>query len=254
MNLSGTDEVTARPRVLVTGGAAGIGAACVDLFLAQGAAVASLDRRRRTGLRDDVISVQADVRDAAAVDVAVTRAAQALNGLDVLVNCAGVGAAGGIADNRDEEWAEVLDVNVTGMVRVTRAALPHLRRSTAAAIVNVSSVVALTGFPDRVLYSASKAAGLGLTRALARDLVAEGVRVNAVAPGHVDTDWITRSVSQAADPAAARRAMDGRHPIGRMATPREVAEAVVHLSGSGAGFTTGTVLVLDGGLTSMVMQ
>lgn len=134
----------------------------------------------------------ADVRDDGSVRRAVAEAAERLGGVDVLVNNAGVGAQGTVADNSDEEWMRVLDVNVVGMARVSRAFLPHLRRSRAAAIVNTCSIAATAGLPQRALYSASKGAVLALTRAMAADHLREGIRVNCVNPGTADTPWILR--------------------------------------------------------------
>src|SRR5690349_8798883 len=139
---------------LVTGGASGIGLATARLLAERGARVTALDRSVG-GLPEPLFGVVADVTDDASVRAAVATAAQRLGGLDILVNNAGIGAQGTVADNPDDEWHRVLDVNVVGMVRVTRAALPHLRRSRSAAIVNTCSIVAHTGLPDRALYSAS---------------------------------------------------------------------------------------------------
>src|SRR5205814_9159266 len=130
--------------------------------------------------------VRADISDDAAVRAAVAEAVGSLGGLDILVNNAGVGAQGGIEGNDDDEWHRVLDINVVGLVRVTRAALPALRASGKAAIVNTCSIAATAGLPDRALYSASKGAILSLTRAMAADLLPEGIRVNAVNPGTAD--------------------------------------------------------------------
>jgi NAD(P)-dependent dehydrogenase (short-subunit alcohol dehydrogenase family) len=164
------------------------------------------------------------------------------------VNNAGVGAVGDITANDEAHWHRVLDVNVVGVVRVTRAALPHLRQSPSASVVNICSIASWAGLPERALYSASKGALYALTLAMAADHVAEGVRVNAVAPGTVDTPWVDRLVDESADPAAARKALEDRQPIGRMASAEEVAEAVAYLAGPCSASTTGTVLAVDGGM------
>ncbi|MCW2750495.1 MAG: family oxidoreductase, partial [Aeromicrobium sp.] len=163
---------------LVTGGASGIGLAVAAHFSALGAKVAVLDRTRSSV----GYSVIADVGDDAAVRAAVDGVVSELGGLDILVNNVGIGAQGTVGDNPDDEWSRVLDINVIGLVRVTRACLPALRRSTQAAIVNTSSIAATAGLPNRALYSASKGAVLALTRAMAADLIGEGIRVNAVSP------------------------------------------------------------------------
>ena len=186
--------------------------------------------------------VRADVTDDAAVRLAVEQAVVALGGLDVLVNNAGIGAQGGVEANDDDEWHRVLDVNVLGMVRVTRAALPELRRSTAAAIVNTCSIAATAGLPNRALYSASKGAVLSLTLAMAADLTADGIRVNAVNPGTADTPWVGRLLDSADDPAAERAALEARQPHGRLVSADEVADAIAYLASPSAGSTTGTSL------------
>ena len=180
---------------LVTGGASGIGLATARLLAARGARVAVLDRDQPSGdTGDGLYPVLADVTDDAAVRAAVARAGQALAGLDILVNNAGIGAAGTVEDNDDDEWHRVLDVNVLGIVRTTRAALPLLRQAVRergrAAIVNTCSIAGTAGLPQRALYCASKGAVYALTLAMAADHVAEGIRVNCVNPGTVDTPWV----------------------------------------------------------------
>jgi 2-keto-3-deoxy-L-fuconate dehydrogenase len=235
---------------VVTGGASGIGAATARLLAARGAQVAVLDRSTH-GAPDRVLALACDVTDAAGVDAAVAAVADRLGGIDVLVNNAGVGATGSVADNDDAEWARVLDVNVTGIARVTRAALPQLRRSSAAAVVNTCSAVALVGVRQRALYSASKGAVLALTLAMAADHVGEGIRVNAVAPGTADTPWVGRLLDAADDPQAAAAALRARQPLGRLVTAEEVAHAIASLASPLAASTTGTVLRVDGGMTGL---
>lgn len=171
---------------LVTGGASGIGLATARLLAARGARVVCLDLKPEN-VPEPLIGIQVDVSDETGVRTAVGEAARRLGGIDILVNNAGIGAQGTIEDNTDDEWRRVFEVNVFGMVRVTRAALPHLRRSHSAAIVNTCSIAATAGLPDRALYSATKGAVLSLTRATAADLVHSGIRVNCVNPGTADT-------------------------------------------------------------------
>jgi NAD(P)-dependent dehydrogenase (short-subunit alcohol dehydrogenase family) len=184
----------------------------------------------------------------------IEQAVDAFGGLDVLVNNAGIGAQGGVEDNPDDEWHRVLDVNVVGMVRVTRAALPYLRASSRAAIVNTASIAATAGLPQRALYSASKGAVLSLTLAMAADHVREGIRVNCVNPGTADTPWIGRLLDAAADPGAERAALEARQPTGRLVTADEVAHAIVHLAGPAAASTTGTSLAVDGGMQGLRLR
>jgi 2-keto-3-deoxy-L-fuconate dehydrogenase len=235
---------------VVTGGASGIGAATAQLLQVRGARVAVFDRSI-DGVPAGALAIQCDVTDSAGVNEAMDTIVDRLGGLDVLVNNAGIGAVGDVADNDEDEWARVLDVNVIGMARVARAALPHLRRSEHPVIVNMCSAVAFVGVRQRALYSASKGAVLALTLAMAADHAAEGIRVNAVAPGTADTPWVARLLDAADDPAAAAEALRRRQPLGRLVSPEEVAAAVVTLAAPTAGSTTGTVLRVDGGMTSL---
>jgi 2-keto-3-deoxy-L-fuconate dehydrogenase len=235
---------------VVTGGASGIGAATARLLQKRGARVAALERHT-DGVPDGVLALRCDVTDTSAVDAAVTEVVERLGGVDVLVNNAGIGAVGDVSQNDDAEWALVLDVNVMGVARVTRAALPHLRRSSHAVVVNTCSAVAFVGVRQRALYSASKGAVLALTLAMAADHAADGIRVNAVAPGTTDTPWVARLLESAEDPDAAAEALRRRQPIGRLVTADEVAYAIASLASPLAGSTTGTVLRVDGGMTSL---
>lgn len=235
---------------LVTGGASGIGAATARVLRARGARVAVLDRGAE-GAPEGVLALRCDVTDRGEVDDAVATAADRLGGLDVVVNNAGIGAVGDIGQNEDAEWARVLDVNVTGIARVTRAALPHLRASRHACVVNMCSAVAFVGVRQRALYSASKGAVLALTLAMAADHAHEGIRVNAVAPGTADTPWVARLLAAAEDPDAAADALRRRQPLGRLVSAEEVAQAVASLASPAAAATTGTVLRVDGGMVGL---
>ncbi|MCL1869132.1 MAG: SDR family oxidoreductase [Promicromonosporaceae bacterium] len=239
-------------RALVTGGASGIGAAITRRLAAEGATVVVLDRDvEPRGLVDGVAAVRADVSDDAGVRAAVAEGVALLGGLDVLVNNAGIGAQGAVQDNPDDEWHRVLDVNVLGLVRVTRAALPALRGSARGVIVNTGSIAATAGLPQRAVYSASKGAVLSLTRAMAADLVADGIRVVAVNPGTVDTPWVGRLLGSAPDPTAERAALEARQPHGRLVDPDEVAAAVAYLASADSGSTTGTAIAVDGGMDGL---
>jgi 2-keto-3-deoxy-L-fuconate dehydrogenase len=235
---------------LVTGGASGIGAATATHLQDRGARVAVLDPDT-TGAPDGVLALRCDVTDSGAVESAVASVVERLGGLDVVVNNAGISAVGDVAANDDAEWARVLDVNVTGMARVTRAALPHLRASQHAVVVNVCSAVAFVGVRQRALYGASKGAVLGLTLAMAADHATEGIRVNAVAPGTADTPWVERLLAAVDDPAAAAEALRRRQPIGRLVSADEVAFAIASLASPLAASTTGTILGVDGGMGSL---
>ncbi|MFF8375877.1 SDR family NAD(P)-dependent oxidoreductase [Streptomyces sp. NPDC015661] len=240
-------------RALVTGGASGIGLATAHELAERGAAVAVLDLDP-AGVPGPLLALKADVGDDASVRAAVDAAAAHLGGIDILVNNAGIGAAGTVEDNDDEQWHRVLDVNVVGMVRTTRAALPHLRRSLHAAVVNTCSIAATAGLPQRALYSASKGAVLSLTLAMAADHVREGIRVNCVNPGTADTPWVSRLLDAADDPRAERAALEARQPMGRLVTAEEVAAAIVYLAGPAAASVTGTALAVDGGMQGLRLR
>jgi 2-keto-3-deoxy-L-fuconate dehydrogenase len=226
----------------VTGGSSGIGAATAALLASRGATVAVLD------LSGPIVC---DVRDPASVDAAIGAVVDTHGRLDVLINNAGIGAVGDVAANSDEEWHNVFDVNVFGIARVSRAALPHLRRSPSAAIVNTCSIVALVGLPQRAVYSASKGAVGALTLAMAADHVTDGIRVNAVIPGTADTPWVGRLLDAADDPDGARAALVARQPMGRLVTAEEVAQAIAYLASPLSSSTTGTLLPVDAGVVGV---
>ncbi|HXA62017.1 MAG TPA: SDR family oxidoreductase [Streptosporangiaceae bacterium] len=237
-------------KAIVTGGGSGIGLAVALRLAGQGAEVAVLDLQPGGAVNGFV----ADVADDASVRSAVSAAADLLGGVDILVNNAGIGAAGTVEDNPDDQWHRVLDVNVLGIVRTSRAVLPYLRESAHAAIVNVCSIAATAGLPQRALYSASKGAVLSLTLAMAADHIREGIRVNCVNPGTADTPWVSRLLEAADDPEAERAALNARQPIGRLVTADEVAAAVVYLAGPAAGSVTGTALAVDGGMAGLRLR
>jgi len=235
---------------VVTGGASGLGAAIARRLRADGARVAIFDLQ--DGAAD--LAVRVDVTDDASVRDGIQRVVDELGGVDIVVNNAGIGAQGDIAGNDDDEWHRVWDINVVGIARVTRAALPHLRRSSSAAICNTSSIAATAGLPQRALYSATKGAALSLTLAMAADHLREGIRVNAVNPGTADTPWIGRLLERADDPAAERAALEARQPHGRLVSPDEVADAVAYLVSPRAGSTTGVTLAVDGGMQGLRLR
>jgi len=235
---------------IVTGGASGIGLATARLLASRGARVACFDVNAKD-VPEPMVGVEVDVTDDAAVRRGVDEVVERFGRLDVVVNNAGIGAIGTVADNPDSEWLHVLDVNVVGMVRVARAALPHLRRSPAAAVVNTCSIAATAGLPQRAVYSASKGAVLSLTLAMACDHVREGIRVNCVNPGTADTPWVGRLLAQAPDPEAERTALNARQPMGRLVSADEVAHAIAYLASPLSASTTGTALAVDGGMQGL---
>jgi len=238
---------------VVTGGASGIGAAIADRLQGEGAAVAILDLNPAE-VAEGRLALQTDVADDDSVRRSIAEVVSRLGGIDIVINNAGVGASGTVADNSDDEWRRVFEINVLGMVRVARAALPHLRASNAAAIVNTGSIAATAGLPQRALYSASKGAVTALTRAMAADHLSEGIRVNCVHPGTADTPWVQRLLAAAEDPAAERAALAGRQPHGRLVTADEVADAVLYLASPKSRSTTGTSIAVDGGMQDLRLR
>lgn len=240
-------------KAIVTGGASGIGLATASLLAERGAAVAVLDLRP-DDLPDGLAGFAVDVSDDDSVNAGVAAAAERLGGIDIVVNNAGIGAQGTVETNELDEWRRVFEINVFGIVRVTRAALPHLRRSSAPAIVNTCSIAATAGIPQRALYSASKGAVLSLTQAMAADHIGEGIRVNCVTPGTADTPWVGRLLDSAPDPAAERAALNARQPHGRLVSAAEVAAGIAYLASPLSGSNTATVLPVDGGMQNLRLR
>jgi 2-keto-3-deoxy-L-fuconate dehydrogenase len=250
-------------RVLVTGASQGIGRALCVLAAKKGCRVLAAARSqallgelaaevKQAG--GTIATVVADVTKPEDRRAMVAAAQEHFGGLDVLVNNAGIGAQGTVADNCIEEWRRVLDINLLGVVRVTRAALPYLKESDHAAVVNVGSIAATAGLPDRALYSASKGAITSLTFAMAADHLSDGIRFNIVSPGTADTPWVARLLSSAADPAAERAALMARQPHGRLVSASEIAEAIVYLASPTSGSTNGVSLPVDGGMQNLRLR
>ena len=230
----------------VTGAGSGIGLATAKMLAAAGAKVYGLDIAEG-GLAGVAEWLHCDVSDDASVESAFSKISE----LDILINSAAISAVGNIEANPSDEWNKVININVAGIVRTSRNALPLLRKSKSASIVNVCSVAATAGIPKRALYSATKGAVLSLTMAMANDYVSEGIRVNCVNPGTADTPWVQRLLAQAADPVAERKALEARQPMGRLVSAEEVARALCFLASPLQGSTTGTSLAIDGGMQGL---
>ena len=238
---------------IVTGGASGLGAAIARRLREDGAKVAVFDVNPDAAIDVD-LALAVDVTDDASVTSGVARVVEAFGRLDIVVNNAGIGAQGDVTANSDEEWHRVFDINVVGIARVSRAAIPYLRESPAAAICNTSSIAATAGLPQRAVYSATKGAVLSLTLAMAADHLREGIRVNAVNPGTADTPWVGRLLDAADDPAGERAALEARQPHGRLVSADEVADAVAYLVSPRAGSTAGVALAVDGGMQGLRLR
>ena len=225
--------------VVVTGARGGIGTAIADAF---------------TALDDQVIGLDLldgfDVTDARACSEAAARIEAEHGPVDVLCNNAGIASTGDVVASTPDEWQRVFSVNVFGVANMSRAFLPAMRAAGRGVIVNTCSVVASVGLVERAVYGASKGAVLGLTKAMAVDEVAHGIRVNCVSPGTVRSPWVERLVAATPDPEAAEEALRRRQPLGRMVSCEEVAAAVVYLAAP-TTFTTGADFLLDGGITGV---
>jgi 2-keto-3-deoxy-L-fuconate dehydrogenase len=233
-------------RALVTGAGSGIGEAVARGLHAEGAEVvlADLAGDRVRALADELgapaQAVGLDVRDEAAV-------AGATDALDVLVNVAGIGSTTNAPETTLAVWEDVFAVNARGTFLCCKHAIPGMIERGGGAIVNLASIAGLVGLPNRAAYCASKGAVIALTRALAIDHVKQGIRVNAVCPGTVDSPWVRRLVEEVGESLDALRA---RQPMGRLGSTEEIAQAVLYLASDAAAFVTGSELVIDGGLTA----
>ena len=228
---------------LVTGAGAGIGRAVAIAFAEEGARVYATSRSPFS-LPTGIETATLDVADPKAID----RFAADAGTVDIIANVAGYVHAGTILDCETTEWDESFAVNVTAMFHVIKAFLPSMIAAGGGSIVNVGSVAGVhKGTPNRLAYSASKAAVIGLTRALAADHIGQGIRANVICPGTTDSPSLDARARATGDHAAARAAFIARQPLGRLGRPEEIAALAVHLASDEAGFTTGAVFVADGG-------
>lgn len=235
---------------VVTGGASGIGAATAAVLSARGATVVTLDVDAAPS-GSPTTHVMVDLTNHAAVTEAIDAVGATHGRIDLLVNNAGIGAIGSVEDGDLADWNRVFDVNVYGLANASRAAIPHLRRSSAAAIVNVCSLVAIIGVPKRAAYSASKGAVYALTLSMAADLLGDRIRVNAVAPGTIGTAWVERLLAAADDREAERARLEQRQPVGRLGTAEEIAAVIAFLGSPAASFVNGAVWTADGGMAGV---
>jgi NAD(P)-dependent dehydrogenase (short-subunit alcohol dehydrogenase family) len=244
---------------LVTGAGSGIGEATALRFGREGAAVAAADvsdapaeavARRIREAGGQALALAGDVSSAADCRRLVEQTIARLGGLDILVNNAGIGAVGTVLETDEDTLERILDVNVKGTFLLSKAALPGMIARKAGVIVNTASIAGVRGIPARAAYTASKHAVVGLTRAMALDHVKDGIRVNCVCPGTVDTPWVGRLLDQAADPQAAKAALVARQPMGRLGRAEEMAAAILFLASDESSFTTGAAMLVDGGFTA----
>jgi NAD(P)-dependent dehydrogenase (short-subunit alcohol dehydrogenase family) len=243
-------------RAIVTGASSGIGRAIALRLAREGASVVIADvddvaaRAVAREVGDEALVRKTDVTSADEVEALVAAAVDEWDGLDVMVNNAGIGVAGTATDTSEEDYERVMDVCLKGTFFGMRYAIPAIRDSGGGSVVNMSSVAALVGIPDRAVYSAAKGAILAITRAAAIDHVEAGVRVNCIAPGTVDTPWIGRITADYDDPEEARQNMQARQPHGRFVTPEEIAAMAAYLASDESASVIGACMVVDGGVTA----
>ncbi len=235
---------------IITGAGSGIGLEVAKGLTAKGAKVFGFDINQGE-MSSYATYIKCDIGDALSVTEAFNEFAKSSKSLDVLINNAGIGSLTTVEKETDEVWHKVLNINVVGTARVSRVAIPLLRQSKHAAIVNTASVAAIDGIPNRAAYSASKGAILALTLAMATDHLSDGIRVNAVNPGTTDTPWVKRLLDQADDAKVAKIALEARQPMGRLVSPSEIANAIIFLASPTQASITGTSLNVDGGLHSL---
>jgi NAD(P)-dependent dehydrogenase (short-subunit alcohol dehydrogenase family) len=235
--------------VVVTGAGSGIGWQMARRFHEEGAHVIAGDLDP-AHVPDGTDGVVLDVTDADAVEALIGRAIARHGRIDVLCNNAGIGSTRDVLDSTLQEWERVFAVNVTGVFLGVKHALPHMLAAGRGAIVNTASVAGLVGLRDRAAYCASKGAVIALTKQVAVQWAASGVRCNCICPGTVDSPWVQRLLDGSEDPEQARAALVARQPAGRLGQPEEVAEAALYLASDAAAFVTGAEFVIDGGLTA----
>ena len=230
---------------MVTAAGQGIGRAAAEMFAREGAIIWATDiddasLASLSGCR----TIRLDARDGAAIAQAISQSGP----LDILFNCAGMVPSGTILDCSEEDWSRALELNVTAMYRMAKAALPGMLAKGGGAIINMSSVASsIKGVPNRFAYGASKAAVIGLTKSIAADFVTQGIRCNAICPGTVDTPSLHERLRATGDYETARKAFIARQPMGRLGTVEEIAALALYLASEEAAYTTGQAFVIDGG-------
>lgn len=235
---------------VVTGAASGIGLATARLLHKRGARVIGLDLNQGE-LSGFATWIHCDVSSLESVTKAFAEIEKSSHQVDILINNAAIGSTGTVENESEENWQKVFNINVFGVARVSKLAIPLLRKSQSPAIVNTCSIAAVAGIPNRAIYAASKGAIRTLTFSMACDLLKDRIRVNCVNPGTADTPWVQRLLGQAEDPVAERARLEARQPWGRLVSPEEVASSIVYLASPLQGSTTATEISVDGGMQNL---
>jgi NAD(P)-dependent dehydrogenase (short-subunit alcohol dehydrogenase family) len=241
---------------IVTGAGSGIGAATARLFAAEGCSVVVADRQaesaariaREIGARAEAMHV--DVSKSTEVKAMVDGTVAKRGRIDILINNAGYGITGSVVDTSEEDWDALMSVNVRGVFLGCKYAIPHMKRQGGGVIVNTASTTSKAGIPNRAAYVTSKGAVAAMTRAMALDHVGDNIRINCVAPGTIESPYFVEMMSKASDPAAFRKGLEVRQPMGRMGRPEEIAKAMLFLASDDSSFCTGSTLFADGGWTA----
>ena len=241
---------------IITGAGAGIGAATAELFAREGARVIIADQdanaaatiAKRVGAQ--AVALSADVRKNADAKAMVDGAVKAFGRLDILVNNAGRGILGTVVTTAEDDWDDIVAVNLKSVFLCSKHAIPVMKKNGGGVIVNVASTVAVAGIPDRAAYVASKGGVAALTRAMALDHVADNIRVNAVAPGVIWSNYYDKMMQQVPDPVAFKQGLKDRAPMGRIGEPKDIANAILFLASDESSFATGSMMLIDGGYTA----
>jgi NAD(P)-dependent dehydrogenase (short-subunit alcohol dehydrogenase family) len=241
---------------LVTGAAAGIGAATAELFAKEGARVVLADRdfeqakEVAEGIGHNAFAVQVDVTSAQQVKEMVQSAVSKFGGLDILVNNAGMGSRGSVVSIAEDEWDRLIDVNLKSVFLCSKYAIPEIAKRGGGSIVNLASTVSVAGIPDRAAYVAAKGGVAALTRAMALDHAEENIRINSVAPGVTWSKYYDQMLKEVPDPEGFVAALKARAPVNRYASPEEISTAILYLASNESSFVTGSMLTVDGGYTA----
>lgn len=241
---------------IVTGGGSGIGRASCVLFAREGGKVVVADKSREAAesvareAGEAAIGLRTDVSDSRSVRAMLKQTVDRFGRLDVLVNNAGYGIPGSVVETDEADWDRLMAVNLNGVFYGCKYAIPIMRKQGGGVIVNTASVVATVGIRDRAAYCASKGAVAALTRAMALDHVTEGIRINCIAPGTIDSPYFDEMLAKSEQPEEMRRELERRQAMNRLGTPEEIALGILYLACDDSSFATGSMLTVDGGMTA----
>lgn len=241
---------------LITGAGAGIGEATAILFAEQGARVVLADRNYALAaavaerIGSNAFALEVDVAKAEQVQAMVEKTVEHFGGIDILVNNAGFGCLGTVVSLDEDAWDSVIDVNLKGVYLCSKYAIPELVKRGGGAVVNLASTISVVGIKDRAAYVVAKGGVAALTRAMALDHSAEGIRVNSVAPGVINSSYYDKMFQQVPDPEAFRKALEARSPLNKMGDPLDIANMILFLASDDSKFATGAMFTVDGGYTA----